>query len=176
MLFSEIGTWFMLVGGAQIPRFFHLTQITDFNQVSLVLRPILGPGAYLIFSLGIIGVGAIAIPTMAGSIGYMAAEIFDWPEGINKRVREAKWFYATIVLAMLSGLALNLLNLNPVELLIYTAVLYTIITPPIIYLLIRMANNKKIVGEQTTTPAVNVLGYVTLFVMLAAAIGYLFTL
>jgi len=176
MLFSEIGTWFMLVGGAQIPRFFHLTQITDFNQASLVLRPILGPGAYLIFSLGIIGVGAIAIPTMAGSIGYMAAEIFDWPEGINKRVREAKWFYATIVLAMLSGLALNLLNLNPVELLIYTAVLYTIITPPIIYLLIRMANNKKIVGEQTTTPAVNVLGYVTLFVMLAAAIGYLFTL
>ena len=130
----------------------------------------------MIFSLGIIGVGAIAIPTMAGSIGYMAAEIFNWPEGINKRVREAKYFYLTIVLATLSGLALNLLNLNPVQLLIYTAVLYTLITPPIIYLVIRMANNKKVVGDRTTQPVVNILGYVTFFVMLASAIGYLFTL
>ncbi len=176
MLFSEIGTWFMLVGGAQILRLYHISQISDFNQVALVLKPALGPAAYLIFGLGIIGVSALAIPTMAGSVGYMFSEVFGWKEGINKRFKEASKFYLVIIIAMLAGLGLNVLHLNPVQLLIYTAVLYTIITPPIIYLLLRLARNKKIVGDKITTPVVQTIGIITLVVMTAVAIGYLSTL
>ncbi|MDE2144618.1 MAG: divalent metal cation transporter [Patescibacteria group bacterium] len=176
MLFSEIGAWFMLIGGSQLFRLYHIKQISDFNQIALVLKPALGEAAYLIFSLGILGVGAIAIPTLAGSVGYMVAEVFKWKEGMNKRFKEASRFYLVIIIAMLAGLALNVLRLNPISLLIYTAVLYTIITPPIIYILIKLARNKKIVGNKTTTPLVHYIGIATLIIMAASAIGYLFTL
>ncbi|MCL5006909.1 MAG: divalent metal cation transporter [Patescibacteria group bacterium] len=176
MLFSEIGAWFMMVGGAQLFRLYHISQINNFNQVALVLKPALGPAAYLIFGLGIIGVGAIAIPTLAGSVGYIFAEAFGWKEGINKKFKEASRFYLTIIIAMLAGLAINVLHLNPVQLLIYTAVLYTIITPPLVYLLLKLASNQKIVGNKTTPPIIQYIGIATLIAMTASAIGYLLTL
>lgn len=176
MLFSEIGAWFMLVGGAQMFRIYHINRISNFSQIALVLKPALGPAAYFIFSLGIIGVGAIAIPTLSGSVGYMFSEVFSWKEGMNKRFKEASGFYLVIIIAMLAGLAINVLRLNPVQLLIYTAVLYTIITPPIIYLLLKLAKNRKVVGNKPTPPLIHFIGIITLILMTASAVGYLLTL
>ena len=173
MFFSQFITWFIIAAAGQVAGLYNLTAVTDFNQASLVLRPLLGQFAFLIFALGIIGAGLLAIPVLAGSIGYMLSEIFNWREGINKTFREAKGFYVVMVIATVVGVLMNFLNLDPIQLLIYTAVLYTIITPPIIFLIVRIANNKAIMRDKTNSRTSNVLAWITIAVTSLAALAYL---
>ncbi len=170
MFFSQIVTWFIVASAGQAAILYGAKEIANFDQAALVLQPLLGSLAFVVFSLGIIGTGLIAIPVLAGSIGYALSEIFDWKEGIDKTFREAKGFYMIIITSIFIGAAMNFLNLDPIRLLIYTAVLYTVITPPIIFLLIRISNNKKIMGQRTNSWVSNVFGWLTLLVTLAAAI------
>ncbi len=169
MFFSQFITWFVIAAAGQAAGLYGLPAIANFDQASLVLKPLLGQFAFLIFGLGIIGAGLLAIPVLAGSIGYMLAEIFNWREGISKTFREARGFYLVIILATLIGMALNFFNFDPIQLLIYTGVLYTFITPPIIFLIIRIANNKTIMKGRANTPVSNILGWLTFVLMLAAA-------
>ncbi len=172
MLFSEIIAWFMIAAAGQIASLHGLGAVTNFDEASAVLQPLLGHFAFLIFGLGIIGTGLLAIPVLAGSVGYILSEVFNWEEGINKTFREAKGFYLVIISATLVGMALNFLHLDPIQLLIYTAVLYTLITPPLILLIIHMSNNRNIVKDRVTSPLVNVLGWLTFAFTLLAVIAY----
>ncbi|MBI5465922.1 MAG: divalent metal cation transporter [Candidatus Kerfeldbacteria bacterium] len=173
MLFSNLVTWFIIVGASRLSSLYGVSEITSFSQAALVLKPLLGPAAYFMFALGIIGTGLLAIPVLAGSVGYIIAEVFGWSEGMSKTFRQAEGFYIAIASATLLGVAINFLNIDPVQLLIYAAVLYTIITPPLIYFILRLANDKKLMGHHANSWASNALGTLTLVVMITAAAAYL---
>jgi NRAMP (natural resistance-associated macrophage protein)-like metal ion transporter len=173
MLFSNLVTWFIIVGASRLSSLYGVDEITNFNQAALVLKPLLGPAAYFMFGLGIIGTGLLAIPILAGCVGYIIAEVFGWNEGMSKTFRQAEGFYIAIAAAVIMGVAINFLHLDPVELLIYAAVLYTIVTPPLIYFILRLANDRKLMGHHVNSWASNTLGVLTLVVMSVAAIAYI---
>lgn len=170
MFFSQLVTWFIVAAAGQAAVVYGAKEIVSFDQAALVLRPLLGGSAFFMFSLGIIGTGLIAVPVLAGSVGYALSEIFNWKEGINKTFRQARGFYMIIIAATLMGITMNFLNLDPIKLLIYTAVLYTIITPPLIFLIIRISNNKKIMGKRTNSWTSNIFGWLIFAITLGAAI------
>ncbi len=174
MLFSNVVTWFIFAGATKLFQTTNSTAgLATFQQASLVLKPLLGDFAYLAFTLGIIGTGFLAIPVLAGNIGYMFAEIFDWPEGINKKFHEARGFYIAIVSATILGMFINFFRFDPITLLIYTAVLYTFITPPIIYIILKISNNNELMRGRINSAASNILGAITLAISLLLAVFYL---
>ncbi|MCL4437610.1 divalent metal cation transporter [Patescibacteria group bacterium] len=176
MIFSNIITWFIVVAAANLVAVEGYKNIADFKAAASVLRPLLGRWAFLAFGVGIIGTGLLVVPVLAGAVGYMLAEVFNWSEGMNKTFKEAKSFYGAIILATLIGVLMAVLNLNPVGMLIYTAVLYSLITPPITYAIVRMANNKKIVGNKTSSGLINFLGWATFAFSILVAGLYILTL
>ena len=176
MVFSEVVTWFIIVSAGGLSLLKGPQLIATFEQASSVLRPLLGPYAFVIFSLGIIGAGLLAIPVLAGSIGYMLAEIFDWQEGMNKTWHEAKGFYVVIIAATVVGVLMTIMNVDPIAALIYTAVFYTLITPPLIYVILRIANNKTIMHERANGTLANVFGWLTFLFALLISLTYLVSL
>ncbi|MGC9610839.1 MAG: divalent metal cation transporter [Minisyncoccia bacterium] len=172
MFFSQVITWFVIVVAGQTAVVYGIREITNFDQASLVLQPLLGNFAFIIFGLGIIGAGLLAVPVLAGSVGYVLSEVFNWEEGINKTFREARGFYLVIIIATFIGVAFNFLGLDPVQILIDAAVLFAFITPPLIYLVIHIANNKKIMRDKTNSPLSNFLGWSAFVVSALAVITY----
>lgn len=173
MLFSNLVMWFIIVSASQLKNLYGVTEITNFDQAARVLEPLLGHQAYFLFSLGIIGTGLLAIPVLAGSIGYILSEIFGWKEGINKKFHQAEGFYWAIIGATTVGCALTLLGLDPVNLLVYTAVAYTLITPPIIYFIIKLANNHDLMKHKINDRLDNLLAWAAFAAMLLAGIFFI---
>lgn len=170
MLFSNIIMWFILLTAHQLADAQGLGVITSFDEAALVLRPLLGPWAYFAFSVGIIGTGFLAIPVLAGSVGYMLSELFDWKEGLNKKFHEAHGFYWSIVSAIVLGCVVVIAHGNPVSLLIAAAALYALITPILVFVIMRIANKPAIMGGFVNTLLENVLGGLVFAATLAAAI------
>jgi len=125
--------------------------------------------AYLLFSVGVIGTGLIAIPVLSGSLSYIFTETFGWEQGLGKKFHEAKGFYAIIALSLLLGLAMNYIGISPIHALIYTAILYGITAPVLIAIILHVANNKQIMGEYVNDTITNVLGFAALLIMTVAA-------
>lgn len=173
MILSNTVAWFIIAGASFLGARYGLAQITTFDEAALVLQPLLGNLAFFFFSLGIIGVGLLAIPVLAGSVGYILAETFNWKEGLNKTFRQARGFYLAIIGAAVGGILLSLFGLGPVKLLIYTAVFYTLATPFLIFFILRLTNNKKIMRGKINTPLSNILGIITLFFAAFLTITYL---
>jgi len=113
---------------------------------------------------------------LAGAAAYAVSEIFNWKEGLSKSFREAKAFYGVIIVSTLVGFLMNFSGINPFKALFYTAVIYGLISPPLILAILLIANNKKIMGNKTNGTATNILGFLTLGLMSAAAIAFFFTL
>ncbi len=176
MLFSNIVAWFIMAGAAQMAISSGITSISSFSEAAMVLRPLLGDWAYFAFVLGILGSGLLAIPVLAGNIGYMFSEAFGWEKGINKKFRQAKGFYTAIIVATVAGLMIDFVGLDPIKLLIYTALFYTLITPPIVYIILKIANDKKIMGKWVNSWLSNVFGIITLISSTALLIAYFATL
>lgn len=132
--------------------------------------PHAGELAEIIFALGIIGTGLLAVPVLAGSAAYGIAESFGWREGLDRKVGQARGFYAVIALATLIGLALNLLGVNPIAALVYTAVINGIVAVPLLVLILLIANNRIVMGRHTNRPLSNILGGVAVVLMAVAAI------
>ncbi len=176
MVFSNLATWFIIASASQLRADHGLSVITSFDQAALVLQPLLGNFAYLAFSLGILGTGLLAIPVLAGSVGYGLAETFNWNEGMNKKFGEARGFYLAIAGATLLGMLLTFLGFDPVSLLVYTAVFYTLITPPLIFIILRLGRDKELLGVNVNGRLSNFLGYLALAGMSASAAAYLVSL
>ena len=140
-------------------------------QLANVLQPLVGDTAFFLFSLGIIGTGLLAIPVLAGSASYAVSELFGWQEGLNKKFHEAKGFYIVIVLSTVIGLSLNSLGISPVSALFYTAILNGVVAVPMLIIIWRIGNNKKILGDHTSGWLSNIFMGVTLTIMAAAAIA-----
>jgi hypothetical protein len=149
-------------------------QIDTVEQAALALKPLAGNLAYLLFAVGVIGTGFIAIPVLSGSISYIITETFGWEQGLDKKFHEAKEFYMVIGISLILGLSLNYIGITPIQSLIYTAILYGLTAPVLIAIILHISNNKKIMGENVNGPITNLLGFLALIVMTLAAVTLIY--
>ncbi len=149
-------------------------QIDTVEQAAMALKPLAGNLAYLLFAIGVIGTGLIAIPVLSGSISYIITETFGWEEGLDKKFHEAKAFYLIIAISLILGLSLNYIGITPIQSLIYTAILYGLTAPVLIAIILHISNNKKIMGENVNGRLTNILGFLTLIIMTVAAVTLIY--
>jgi NRAMP (natural resistance-associated macrophage protein)-like metal ion transporter len=145
-------------------------QIDTVEQAAMALKPLAGNLAYLLFAIGVIGTGLIAIPVLSGSLSYMFTETFGWEQGLDKKFHQARGFYVIIAISLLLGLSLNYIGITPMQSLIYTAILYGITAPVLIAIILHISNNKKIMGENVNSRTSNILGLTALIIMTIAAV------
>jgi len=144
-------------------------QIDTVEQAAMALKPLAGNLAYLLFAIGVIGTGLIAIPVLSGSLSYIFTETFGWEQGLDKKFHEAKGFYTIIAISLLLGLSLNYVGISPMKALIYTAILYGLTAPVLIGIILHISNNKQIMGENVNGLTANILGFTALIIMTLAA-------
>jgi len=174
MFLSNIVMFFMILTAGSVLYKAGIHQIDTVDQAAKALEPLTGKFTYLIFTLGIIGTGLLAIPVLAGSQSYMLSETFGWEAGLDKKFPQAKAFYVTIIVSLLVGLCLDLIGISPIQALIYTAILYGITAPVLIAIVMHIGNNKKIMGTYTNSKLSNILGGITLLLMTIAAIAVVY--
>lgn len=154
-----------------------ITNITSASDAAAALRPLAGDYAYLLFTIGIIGTGILAIPVLAGSASYALSESFGWKSGLNKKLKQAYSFYGVIILSTIIGLLINFSGLDTIKALIYSAVLNGIVAPIVLALIVIISSSKKIMGHRVNHPVVTLMGWIiTILMVLAgvAAIGSFF--
>jgi len=144
-------------------------QIDTVEQAAMALKPLAGNLAYLLFAIGVIGTGLIAIPVLSGSLSYIFTETFGWEQGLDKKFHEAKGFYVIIAISLLLGLAMNYIGISPIQALIYTAILYGITAPVLIAIILHISNNKRIMGRFVNSLTINFLGFIALAIMTISA-------
>jgi NRAMP (natural resistance-associated macrophage protein)-like metal ion transporter len=147
-------------------------QIETSSQAAEALRPIAGDFAFAVFAAGIIGTGLLAVPVLAGSAAYAVAEMFRWPEGLDRRPREAKAFYATIAVATLGGVTLTFVGLDPIRALYWSAVVNGILAAPLMAIMMAIAMNPRIMGRLTMPRWMIFGGVLATLVMALASIGF----
>jgi len=174
MFLSNIVMWFIIVATAVTLHSQGVTNIATTRDAADALRPIAGDAAYLIFGLGVISIGFLAIPVLAGSSSYALAETMGWREGLNKKFHQAKEFYLVIIISTLVGLLIPLLGVDPIKALFYTGIFYGVTAPPLIFVIMHIANNKKVMGRYVNSPITNFIGYLTLILMSVAVIVAVF--
>jgi NRAMP (natural resistance-associated macrophage protein)-like metal ion transporter len=171
MIFSNIISFFIILTTAGTLYRAGITSIETPQQVALALKPLAGNFAYLLFTFGIIGIGLQSVPVFAGGIAYALSETFGWKEGLGKKLKDAKAFYLTIALATILGALLNITGINPIKALYYSAIINGVISVPLIAIIIKLAQNKHVVGENTTSRLHTTIGWITfLFVGIASAL------
>ena len=141
------------------------------EDAALALLPIAGQQAYILFALGIIGTGMLAVPVLAGSAAYGTAEALNMKSGLNKKLHHAYGFYGVIILAMLFGLGMNFIGLDPIKALIYSAVLNGLIAPIVLYFVVRLSGNKELMGKWANRPIVSVIGWAVVALMSISGIA-----
>lgn len=171
MLFSGIIMYCIILTTGMVLFPNGITKITTVEEAAMALHPLLGRSASLLFSLGVIGTGLIAIPVLSGCLSYMFSEIVNIPRGLDRTFQQAKGFYAIMALSLILGLSLSLFGISPVDALIATAILYGLTAPVLIAVIIHIANNKEIMGEFVNTRWMNIGGISTLMIMSLAAIS-----
>lgn len=176
MFFSNLVMYFIILTTAATLHAHGTTQIETAREAAEALRPFAGQGAYLLFTLGLIGTGMLAIPVLAGSAAYAVAEARKWRGTLEDRPRNSRRFYTVIAVAMLLGLALDFVGFNAVKMLFYSAVLNGVLAPPLIVLVILLTSKSKVMGTRVSSRPLRLLGWATAVVMTAAAIGMLATL
>ena len=174
MGFSGLIMYFIILTTGTVLFNGNIHDIQTVEQAAMALRPLAGDAAYLLFSIGIIGTGLIAIPVLSGSLSYMISEIFEWEQGLDKKFHEAKAFYTIIIMCLILGLSLNYLGISPIQALIYTAVLYGCTAPVLIAIILHISNNKSIMGEFTNTLYTNIAGFIALIIMSLASVILLY--
>lgn len=164
MLFSQI-IMFCIIATAGNAFFKNgIFDIQSAAQAAQALQPLAGHWASYIFALGVIGTGLLAIPVLSASASYALSEAFGWKEGLYRKFRQAHGFYGVITLATLLGLMINFVGINPIKALIWTAVLNGVVTPPLILIIVKIANDKKVMGKHVNGIWSNLFGGITFLV------------
>jgi Mn2+/Fe2+ NRAMP family transporter len=174
MSFSGFVMYFIILTTGTVLFKAGIHQIETVEQAAAALKPLAGNFAYLLFAVGVIGTGLIAIPVLSGSISYIITETFGWEQGLDKKFHEAKAFYIVIAISLLLGLSLNYIGISPVKALIYTAILYGLTAPVLIAIILHISNNKKVMGNFTNSRLSNILGFAALIIMTVAAVALLY--
>jgi NRAMP (natural resistance-associated macrophage protein)-like metal ion transporter len=175
MAFSNLIAYFIILTVAVTLHAHGKTDIDSAAQAAEALRPIAGPFAALLFSLGIVGTGLLALPVLAGSAAYAVGEAFRWPVGLERKAKEAKAFYAVLAIASTLGLALNFTKINPIHALVWSAIINGITAVPVMCFMMLMASNPKVMGKLKLPLQLRVLGWAATCIMGAAALGIFLT-
>jgi NRAMP (natural resistance-associated macrophage protein)-like metal ion transporter len=149
--FSNIVMFFIILTTAITLNRHNITNITTSREAAEALRPFAGNFAATLFTLGIVGVGFLAIPTLAGSAAYAFAETLGWRQGLNKKARQARWFFALILISTGAGIGLNFIGINPVKALYWTAVLNGLLAPFLLVAILIVASDKKLMQGQPSS-------------------------
>ena len=176
MAFSNIIAFFIILDTAAVLHAHGITDIQTGAQAAEALRPLAGELAFLLFSIGIIGTGLIAIPVLAGSSAYALAEALKWPIGLERKLHRAKGFYGILTVATIIGVALNFIGLNPIKALFWSAVINGVAAVPIMIVMMLMTTNKNITGGLKLPTLQSVIGWVATGVMFAVAACMIATL
>lgn len=169
MFWSNLVMFFIILttGSVLFPAGFR--NIETVQDAAKALKPLAGDFAYLLFAIGIIGTGLLAIPVLAGCLGYLFADIFRWEKGMDKKFREAKAFYGIILVSIVLGFLITAYGIDPIRALIYTAIIYGLLTPFLIILILHICNRPGIMQGFTNSWWSNALGILTLLLMGGAA-------
>jgi NRAMP (natural resistance-associated macrophage protein)-like metal ion transporter len=175
MFFSNVVMYFIILAtGATLYRT-GLHDIQTAKQAAEALRPLAGDAAYLLFGLGLIGTGLLAVPVLAGSASFAVAEIFNWRAGLDLKPRPAWRFYLVLAGAIVCGMVLDVFETNPIRVLFLSAVLNGLLAPPLMLLVMLVGNNRKIMGEDVNGFWLNLLGWLATAAMTVAAIAFFAT-
>ncbi|QEN84835.1 divalent metal cation transporter [Labrys sp. KNU-23] len=149
----------------------HITNIESSAQAAAALEPVAGKFAELLFVIGIVGTGLLAVPVLAGSAAYGVGEALRWPTGLARKPKDAKAFYGTIALATMLGVGLNFAPINPIQALFWSAVVNGVVAVPIMVIMMLMSGNRQIMGDQTIGGWLFGLGWLSTTVMALCAVG-----
>jgi NRAMP (natural resistance-associated macrophage protein)-like metal ion transporter len=175
MFISNAIGWFIIVSVAATLNAHGIKDIQTASQAAEALRPIAGPFAFALFALGIIGTGMLAVPVLAGSAAYALAEALKWPGGLARKPKAAKAFYGTIALATGFGMIFNLLPIDPIKALFWTAVLNGIVAVPIMIMTMLMAGQQRVMGRFVLPRSLAATGWIATAVMCAVAVALIVT-
>lgn len=175
MFFSNMVMYFIIMATAATLHATGKINIQSATEAAQALRPVAGNAAYVLFAVGLIGAGVLCVPILTGSAAYAIAEVLGWKHGLDEKPRRAKLFYITIAISTLVGMLINFIGINPITALVWTAVINGFLAPPILVIIMLVANNKEILGNSVNNRPTNVLGWATTFAMFAAAIALVVT-
>lgn len=169
--FSNAVMFFIILTTAVTLNRHGITNIETSRQAAEALRPFAGNFAATLFTLGIVGVGFLAIPTLAGSAAYAFAETLGWQQGLNKKLKQARWFYALILVSTAAGVALDFIGINPVKALYWTAVINGLLAPFLLVAILIVAADKKLMQGQPSSHLGWIVVAVTTIAMFIAGIA-----
>lgn len=173
MGFSHLTALFVIVATAATLHANGITEIESAAQAADALRPIAGDLAFALFAVGIIGTGLLAVPVLAGAVAYAVSENFGWTEGLDRKPREAKAFYATIAVAVMAGIAMNFLAIDPMKALYWAAVVNGLLAPPLMVVTMLIARNRKVMGKYVISRRLAFGGWLSTAVMFGIALLFL---
>jgi len=173
MLYSNLTAFFIILATAVTLHAAGVTDIQSASQAALALRPLAGDFAFYLFALGILGVGAVGVPVLAGSAAYAIAEALGWPAGLEAKAADARGFYGIIAVSMVAGLGLGFTPINPIKALFYSAVINGVVAVPLIALILLLAMRPSVLGAYTASRTSLALGWITVLLMAAASVGML---
>jgi Mn2+/Fe2+ NRAMP family transporter len=170
MLYSDITAYFIILATAVTLNVAGITNINTAAQAASALRPIAGNFTYILFALGILGVGLIGVPVLAGSGAYALSEAMNWNWGLERKATDARGFYGVITVSVLAGLVIQYSPISPMKALFWSAVINGIVAVPLMAVIILLVSKKSVMGAFTASRPLIFLGWIATVVMGAAAI------
>ncbi|MFL5270118.1 MAG: NRAMP family divalent metal transporter [Stellaceae bacterium] len=171
MVFSNAVMYFIILSTAATLHKAGINEVQSAAEAAQALEPLAGNWARLLFLLGVIGVGFLAVPVMTTGAAYDVAQVFGWRHSLHSKPHEAKKFYASIIGFTVIGVAMNFLGFNPMKALVWAGVVQGFSTPPLLLLIMLMTNNRTIMGDKVNGRAINILGSITTAAIFAASAG-----
>ena len=176
MAMSNLVAFFIMLATAVTLHANGHTDIQSTEQAAEALKPIAGEAAFLLFSLGIVGTGLLAVPVLAGSVAYAAGELFAWPIGLEHPLRAARGFYAVIAVAILLGIAVDLSPLDPIQALVWSAVINGVAVVPVLAAMMIVAARPAQMGKFVASRSQKIFGWITTAMMAVAAVAMFATM
>jgi Mn2+/Fe2+ NRAMP family transporter len=171
MFYSDITAYFIILATAVTLNVAGIRDINTAAQAASALRPLAGEFAYMLFALGILGVGLIGVPVLAGSGAYALCEAMGWKWGLERKPLDARAFYGVIAVSVLAGLIIQYSPISPMKALFWSAVINGVVAVPLMAVIIVLASKKSVMGAYTATRSLIILGWIATAVMGAAAVG-----
>ncbi len=171
MFVSNLVMFFIIAACAATLHAAGITNIATADQAASAIRPFGGDLTYFFFALGIIGTGFLAVPVLAGSAAYAMSECFGWKQGLYRKLKQAYAFYGVIIVSMIIGILANFAHLDPIKGLIYSAVANGLVAPVVLFYIVRLSSNKKIMHSQRNHPFITACGWFITILMIVSGVA-----
>jgi len=173
MFYSDLAAYFIILATAVTLHVAGITDVDTAAKAASALRPLAGNFAYIVFALGIFGVGLIGVPVLAGSAAYALAEAMGWKWGLERKAKDARGFYGVIAVSVLAGLFIQYSPISPMKALFWSAVINGVVAVPLMIVIIVLVSKKTVMGDFTASRAIVILGWIATAVMGLAAVRML---